>query len=359
MERQTVYCEIEFYKRFLDSFPKQVLPSEDSLNRAKQWIDFSAFLFKSAIYIDINAEEFRKLSEQNEYYTFLWKKSVNGECFLEFQDSGFPYVRGIQTTGTKNNEILNAVFLTTESVEECQKLEKKFGIRVISDKNLFQNENLFITHIETINSGNNSHTNWDFLEVFSHPCNSIAIVDNYLLRNEAVIKENLIPILQKLIPPDLSIPFNLSIFTLKRFREGDKDVFIDFGQISKFILEELRKTRSEQFKINIGIFNSNSRDYHDRVIITNYMIIDSGSGFDLFKKYEMVDGSEKEVAIHQTKIIGYYPHFASNLDIKSKDQFVNIYSFHFNNMKSDYFKTKEWFANSQKPFHMVNRLFEN
>lgn len=357
MERQTVYCEIEFYKRFLDLFPKQILPSEDSIIRAKQWIDFSAFLFKSAIHINIGAEEFKRLSEQNEYYFFLWKKSVNGECFLEFDDLGFPNVREIHTLVTNNNKILNAVFLTTESAEECQKLEKIFGIRVISDKSIFQNENLFNTHIETINSGNHSHTNWDFLEVFKHPCNSIAIVDNYLLKNEEVIKANLIPILQKLIPYDLITPFHLSIFTSKKIKEGDKVAVIDFGKISKLIIEEIRKTRSKQFKLKVGIFNSNSKDYHDRVIITNYMIIDSGSGFDLFKKYELDDGNE--VAIHQTKIIGYYPHFASNLNIKSKDQFVNIYSFHFNNMRSDYIKSKEWASNNNKPFHMINRLFEN
>ena len=53
MERQRVYCEIEFYKQFINAFPKEVIPTEEGILKSKRWVDFHSYLFKSDLIFNI------------------------------------------------------------------------------------------------------------------------------------------------------------------------------------------------------------------------------------------------------------------------------------------------------------------
>ena len=76
---------------------------------------------------------------------------------------------------------------------------------------------------------------------------------------------------------------------------------MEYYELIKKSLKNLRPKMN--FKLTIHQLRS---EFHDRTIITNYLLLDSGSGFDLFSKSK---------AIHQTSITGYYPFLTSNINI--------------------------------------------
>jgi hypothetical protein len=301
MERQKVYCEIDFYKQFLNSYPKEPTPGEESIKKMKYWIAFNSFLFKSDIFFNISIAQFEALTADEIYFKTLWKKSANGECGIEFIASEFPIIKELDECINNKKDFSEAVYLTCEAVELCKEIENSYGIKVICISNLYENEKLFDFHIEPILSGINGHTTWSFLEIYKHNCNSLAIVDNYILTDTSVIMENLLPILDALLPKRIKTSFHISVFAKKEFpgRPGK-----DFKLYHDLIRSEIETMRPD-LDFKLGIFQLR-REIHDRNLITNYIYIDSGSGFNLFRN---------NISIHQTKIIGFYPSFISNVNL--------------------------------------------
>ena len=334
MKRQRVFCEIDFYKQFVNSYPKEVIPSEENIIKTKLWIDFNSFLFKSDIHFDIDADIFRILIASDEYFKVLWKKSTNGECGVEFDSVEFPKITEFDKV-YENKVYLESVYLSCESDSLCREVENAYGVKVISIDNITKAENLFNVHIETVEKGDESHSNWDFLSVFSHPCNSLAVVDNYILKDTIAINENLIAILDKILPSKLEIPFHISVFAKNDYHNKERCELITKS------LEELRP--NIVFKISVFQLRN---EFHDRTLITNYLILDSGSGFDLFSNRK---------SKNQTKITGYYPFSASNLNIDVRHNYYVLRKL----MKEVYDKSV-----SNENFQNVwgekeNRLFEN
>lgn len=304
MERQQVYCEIEFYRQFINAFPKEVIPTEEGIQKSKRWVDFNSYLFKSDLILNINGLDFKTLTENSEYFWLLWKRSTSGECGLEFDERNFPNLEKFSEYISLDNKYLSSVYLTCNHSEFCQNIEANYGVKVIPNELVFKTDNFFNVHIESIEKGEKSHKNWDFLRVYKHPCNALAIVDNYILKNEMIINENIVPILDKLLPKKLEIPFHISIFAKNEFNNKKHQ---------EHILNLISAIRPElNFKFTM---HKMQNEFHDRSIITNYMLIDSGSGFDLFSKNR---------ANHQTRITGYYPFSAANINADARLTYQGI-----------------------------------
>ena len=126
----------------------------------------------------------------------------------------------------------------------------------------------------------------------------MAIVDNYVLKSESIIKENLLPIFDKLLPHNLKIPFHISVFAENEFHNKE------YYELIKKLIEKIRP----DLTFNLTLHQLHN-EFHDRSIITNYLLLDSGSGFDLFIKNK---------ASHQTSITGYYPFSTSNINIDAR-----------------------------------------
>ncbi len=335
MERQKVYCEIEFYKRFVDSFPNEIIPTEKAIKRNKSWNSLHSFIVKSDLIFNVSSSEFKNLASSDNYLLMHWKKSTGGECGIEFSDTAFPKLDSFEQGFSENIGYYNSVFLSGNSYNYCKQIEDSFGVKVISIDNIFKQDLLFKIQIETIKKYDKTHSNWNFLNSFKHPCNSMAIVDNYILINETEIKNNLIKILDKLLPDKLKIPFHISIFS-KNENNNKKH----FEYISKSI-KKLRPNLS--FKLTIHQLRN---QFHDRTIITNYLILDSGSGFNLFKK---------NGAMHLTKIIGYFPSFTNNINEDTRNSYEvlrNKMKDVYNNSCQTEYLTNYWGAKE-------NRLFGN
>jgi hypothetical protein len=335
MERQNVYCEIEFYNQFIDSFPSQIKPTDDGIKKSKRWIDFHNFILKSDLVLNVNGSDFKTLTESNELYWTLWKRSTSGQCGLEFNDVCFPDLHKFEDCVKQNKTYLSSVFLTCSPNELCKNIETSYGVKIIPIEDVFMDDSFFDLHIESIEKGIKSHINWDFLGGFQHPCNSLAIVDNFILNKDVYIFENLFPILDKLLPASLNIPFHISIFAKCDFNNKEHQ-----EKIRNFIKSNRPKL---EFKLTVHKMQD---EFHDRSIITNYMLIDSGGGFDLFSKKR---------ATKQTRVICYYPHSSANLNFKAHLDYHTIKSSLkkiFDSSCATEFLTTYWGDKE-------NRLFEN
>lgn len=109
------------------------------------------------------------------------------------------------------------------------------------------------------------------------PCNSMIIVDNYVLNDINLMKENLGQIVNALKPQILrmKIPFYISIFTTLR---NDKNIDLPVDVRWKILHDDIIR----DLDVRISIIKS-QEDFHDRTILTNNQFIGCGYGFSLFK----------------------------------------------------------------------------
>ena len=107
-------------------------------------------------------------------------------------------------------------------------------------------------------------------------------------------------ILDALLPMNIEATFYLSIFSEN---EGDDVCF----ENKKRALKEKLQTIRPNLPISIEVFENNKSEFHDRALITNYMWVGIGSGFDLFRRRE----SDKSTELHVV-----YPMIVSEERIK-------------------------------------------
>ncbi len=291
MGKQKVYSEFPFIRNFVNSYPKTNVPGEDSIQELKLWSDINAYIFRANIHLDISVSEFGMFVQQEEYYKFWWKKSCDGECNIEFNNNNFPDIERL----TDENDLCSSVYLTTKSDEICKKAEDSFGVIILNSSHTKSTNKIFQVYLESVKKGNHSHQDWRFLAKLKHPCNSLAIVDNYILKNETVIRENLIPILDQLLPSSLEIDFHLSVFSMNEFNND---------RYFRLVQSELQRLRPN-LTCKITLHQIRNSEFHDRCLMTNYLLCDSGSGFDLFVNRK---------AIHQTIVLGLFPFSANNMN---------------------------------------------
>ena len=135
---------------------------------------------------------------------------------------------------------------------------------------------------------------YEKLKNFSHPLNSIIIIDRYVLINSKgtqEITDNLIPLLKNLIN---NIPEKLNIELMILTRKFDTDLISTW----KFLMKKIRKTFPD-IEIKVGIVRDEKKLYpkghhgiHGRRIITNYFTIFSEDSFTFFNS----NGSTKAVS---------------------------------------------------------------
>lgn len=176
---------------------------------------------------------------------------------------------------SKHEQFLNAMFLTSSTKEMCQKAMDEYGVIVICAENI----NDFRYLLYGIGTAIRKHETNKWSNCLASektvPCNSLIIVDNYILSKSDLIKENLTDILDTLIPSQLSstIEFQITIFTSSIINAKDK------LQCVTDVLKEIRP----EIKFSVAIIKSSSDNFHDRNIISNNILVSCGGGFDLFK----------------------------------------------------------------------------
>lgn len=115
---------------------------------------------------------------------------------------------------------------------------------------------------------------WEVVKKFAHPMRDIVISDRYCLKDSERIENNLISLICNLCKSKESLE-NV-IFFVK-----PKELFSEsLSKVHHFIKESLERNG---VRAHVKIYSS-SKTPHDRVILTNNLLMKSGDSFDYFNK---------------------------------------------------------------------------
>lgn len=275
-----LYCEVGFIEKFFKSCPPIINNIPDK--NYNHWLFYFNLLIGKSdiIFIDISKEDLVNLNDDvitSDVLTLFLNKYAEGKGNLNCMPEQGKYLKIYEEDNQEKEWYCNyndSIFLFDRDKDACKKLEDDYGLMFISPESLYDRaELLFTPQRKDVSSTTNL---WDFMVDYAHPCNTIHLIDNYLLaKKDNVIKDNVKSLFGALLPKKMN----------KRFFNIHISTEMLRGQNEEFVKEKTNKLKQwikelREYEIDIHVkFEKNKN--HDRNIITNYFLFDSGYGFVL------------------------------------------------------------------------------
>ncbi|MDA3779478.1 MAG: hypothetical protein PF487_04530 [Bacteroidales bacterium] len=209
---------------------------------------------------------------------------------------------------TKEGGIL--LFLTEQNNEQETLWTKEYGYEFFSNNSLIQKWEKYFDNKEMKRSLSKAEKHsiefdfngWQDLSFIKKtPYKSLVIVDKYVLKSEALIKENLIPLIENILPECGIKELNIliiaeNILNIKHNTQTDEP----FKKAHDLITNLLSKYKNIKFNISIVLHNKSfypkgAQDLHDRIIYTNYYTIEGPSGFEVYKNNERIINNNSKI----------------------------------------------------------------
>lgn len=297
--RKTVYCELEFLKKFRNSFPRSLGVREELV---EQWWNVSRFINKAELELNVSKEEFLKAVKRNDYLMKVFKRGI--ERNIKFLNGQTADDRCREDTDANIINGLKIAYMLDINKVDGQVYEQKKGIIVLTPTSWKIQEYLFSDNGSAVEKYDAEITSWKDILLNKYKlsnCNSILIVDKYLLSKDInnFNSTNLRYILDALLPQKLlNSKFHITIITDKKEKVNNcskKYEIIDKG---------IRKLRPD-LEYLFEILCPQESPFHDRTIVTNNAWIGCGAGFDLFNN---------RGAIQNTTVTIVYPGVQNSMD---------------------------------------------
>ena len=284
MKTRLIYLQSGFWNKVRE---------DSSIEGLRTLLELYEMFSISNICSDMNIEEWKN----DEFLMPLMKKYVGGGSIeLEFDSKA--EIENVLNSTEENIEELSAVYMLNESKMKCDGYGIQKGILAITPDNLPHRKDLFKGQSFSVDKGGKYKSTYlSFKDKLEHFCNSMIIIDPYILTKPQLFDAGLFPLLDSILPQKLTnIPFHLSIFS----QIGDKKNG-DGKSIYSKIKDYLSKIRP-QLNVNLSIYRVGiGNGFHSRHIITNNVLIDSEDGFDLF--------DDKGKSTKNATITKIYPRF--------------------------------------------------
>lgn len=211
---------------------------------------------------------------QDDYLSILWHES-GGSCFVE---KG--HIDEIVNGTDLSIEDLCSVFLLDKDEKDCNKAAQQNGMLCLNVNMLLKNRSLVSgkkISFEFHQKGNYSDLN----KYFSHPCNSLLLIDPHILGDSNYIKYYIRPLLSNILPESLNVPFHISIFSgIGNGNIDDQQLGKDFLDKTDTMLKEIRPRIN--FSLTLFQIPIQGEGWHDRFVITNNLMIEASGGFSVF-----------------------------------------------------------------------------
>mgnify|MGYP003649549607 CR=1 FL=1 len=219
------------------------------------------------VFIDFKADDFLEIEENNMIFAEITSNDI----------SPIP-VESIKQHLFDNSDFTQTLVFTNEVNKWFYEAERK-GAWCFSFENYQDKIKSLIDKIHFKVDLSNEFNNWSVIDISQIPFNHIQITDGYILKDEKNIKENLIPLIASFVntkKEKITIDLLIKEVGSKTVTEEKK---------KDFAAKQHQKLNSKFSKsINLNIYLSNlisNIDLHDRTVITNFSILDSGVGFSL------------------------------------------------------------------------------
>lgn len=287
MKTRLIYLQSGFWNKVRE---------DSSVEGQRTLLELYDIFSESDICSDMNIEEWKN----DELLMFILKKYVSGgNIELEFDSKD--KIENVLNSTEENIEELSAVYMLNESKMKCDGYGIQKGILAITPDNLPHRKDLFKGQSFSVDKGGKYKSTYlSFKDKLEHFCNSMIIIDPYMLTKLELFDTSLFPLLDSVLPKTLiSMSFHLSIFS----QIGDKN-----NENGKLIYDKIKDYLNKirpQLNIKLSIYRVGIGDkFHSRHIITNNVLIDSEDGFDLF--------NDREKSTKNATITKIYPRFSGD-----------------------------------------------
>ena len=255
-----VYCEFECLKEFVKSCPNPM----DNLEGAISWKKMYDFLYYAYKYFDVPNSHIASEASKNKLLLQLIR---NGNFC---HDKEFPNLQDPSKIDF-NPEKKNSVYLSQIGKKQKDIISSEYGIIILGKDDILKFSKRFGKVHKAI--GKKSEMKWsDLIPHEMKTANSLILSDNYILSDTKRMNENLVTILDSLLPYTSKFTFPVFIYTYD-LRGDEKGRF-------KLLRERLESIRPA-LSFKLTICKVYKEDFHDRNLITNNLYIECGSGFDL------------------------------------------------------------------------------
>lgn len=234
--------------------------------------DLFCVLRRNKVQVEVPLEDFNL----DDLLSILWHES-GGSCFVEKGQ-----VDAIVNGKDLSIEQLCSVFLLDKEETECNRIARQKGILCLNAFMLSQKKHLVNGKKESF-AFKEKGSFYSLKEYLYHPCNSLIIIDPYILKERKYINIHIKHLLANILPQTVEIPFHLSIFSGLGANNDAKagDSYYDE------ILNMLREIRPKiEFCLTLYQIPISGAGWHDRFVITNNLMIEASAGFECFGRVE-------------------------------------------------------------------------
>ena len=298
--KSKVYLKSGFWKS---------INSNTSLEGIRSKLNISDALSSSLVITDVQEE----MIKEDFFLKILIKKGNYIRCDEKYIEKKLNSINSEEET-IEHSEDLCATYILDKTSSECAKIEHNLGVVTLCPGSLQKKEYLFKGEGFTLDKKHKYELRYmTFKSKLQHPCNSLIILDPYLLSQKKKDKANAItfpgmsnnlePLLNAILPQTLEIDFHLTI--ISNLEDGQKDVKRAYEKVKK-CLKRIRK----DLTIKFGFFytdkgyNYKVESFHSRHVISNSFMIDSEDGFDLFGDIGYITKNNPTITIVFPRLFG-------------------------------------------------------
>jgi hypothetical protein len=294
MKTKVIYLQSSFWKQ---------LQSDTSIAGLQCMMNVYEAVSDANLRTDIEDD----IWDSDPFLKLLWKKYLSSQTDIELYES-----ISIEKP-EENAEDLAAVYLLNDndSSTKCEDLSVQYGVVAINSIDIPHKEYLFKGDGFLLEKNRLFYEDrfLQFKSKICYPCNSMILIDPYLLSNEQKIENNLYYLLDAILPNrKLHVVFQLAIFSML----GKDNTDASNGEkYYNNIVNLIRATRKGlNFVLSLYAIGK-AEEFHRRMIITNNVFFSADDGFDVFKN----DGTASKNAtfnIVLPRLVGNYRQDMSN-----------------------------------------------
>ena len=270
------YLQSDFWEKLSSSHIEE-------RERMETKLSVSDALSNSTIITDVS----EKLIQDDFFLKILIKQRNYQRCDSNYINKT---INGLSTSSDIRN--LCATYLI-DNQGLCDGYKEQFGIFCLTANDVCKKKRYTCGDAVLFDQQENVSDYEKCKEQLNTPCNSLIIIDPYLFDEKHYINTALIPLLDKILPQKLQIPFHITIFSqpLNCLKWGEvklskpDDIFPYFNDLINKLRKDLHISLTLCHSTKSGeIKNGERGDFHDRYILTNCLLVKAPDGLDISGK---------------------------------------------------------------------------
>lgn len=271
------------------------------------------------------------------YLMLIWKKYLSNQADVEL------YEKVTIDKPEENVEDLSAIYLTTLDEQTCRNLGANYGIVVVNNQDLVQKDYLLKGSGFSLDKDVACYEDgyMQFRPIIHYPCNSMIIIDPYLLSKKENIENSLYSLLEAILPTRKLKPmFYISIVSMIGEKNRDYDKGGEFYNRIQNLIAAVRKGLN--FELTIYAIGA-AEEFHRRMILTNNVLLMADDGFEVFRN-DGTSNKNAKFSIVLPRLVG-----DSRLDMSEYLRWIGIVKERSDGQS----KTQFWGTRKNRLFELV------